>query len=401
MRRIFFCRIFFIFFLLIFSLTSYAFQGKKSRVTLSDSSRISLITCSQGDELYSVFGHSAIRVTDQHHNLDIVFNYGTFNFNEPGFYPNFVRGHLRYILSAYPFKDFVNEYVLEKRWVYEQRLKISLPEKQYLFDSLLINYRPENRFYPYDFFNDNCATRIRDIFDQAIPRKITFDYSSFNKGQSFRQLLEPNLKQSPWAKLGINLLLGLPADRVATPWQYMYLPDHLLAAFEHASFITDSSKQSFAQKPEVLLKGEILPEKFIWGSPFQVFLLVLLFAIYLSYKDFKRGIKSFWFDKTLLISIGLLGVLFTFLWAGTAHKSMVWNFNLLWTIPFHLIVAFFLSIKKLRKWVNTYFRVTLFVLLFTLILWPFLPQTLPWAIYPLVLALALRLFVITRFHKGI
>ncbi len=195
--------------------------------------------------------------------------------------------------------------------------------------------------------------------------------------------------------------MGLPADRVATPWQYMYLPDHLLAAFEHASFVTDSSKQTFAQPPIVLLKGESTSDKFIWGSPFQFFVLILLVAGFFSYRDFKRGVKTLWFDRTLLISVGLLGALFTFLWVGTAHKSMVWNFNLLWAIPSHLIVAFFISMKRSRKWVDAYLRVNLILLLFVLILWPFMPQTLPWAIYPLVLALALRMFVITRFQIGV
>lgn len=399
MRSNLLSRISILFLLLSLPLISNAFQGKRSRVTLSDGSRISLLTCSKGDELYSVFGHSAIRVTDQRHNLDIVFNYGTFNFNEPGFYPNFIRGRLKYILSAYPFKDFKNEYVHEKRWIYEQILNVNLPERQYLFDSLLINLRPENRYYPYDFFNDNCATRIRDIFVQAIPRDITFDYSSFDKGRSFRKLLEPNLRQSPWAKLGIDLLLGLPADKATTPWQYMYLPDHLLAAFEHASFASDSTKLPFAQPPTVILKGESATDKFIWGTPFQLFLMILVVAGYFSFRDFRIGVKTLWFDRTLLVSVGLLGVLFTFLWVGTAHKSMVWNFNLLWAIPFHLIMAFFISMKRSRKWVDTYLRTSLIVLILVLILWPFMPQTLPWAIYPLVLALALRIFVITRFHK--
>jgi len=349
--------------------------------------------------LYSVFGHSAIRVTDPQKNLDIVFNYGTFSFEQPNFYPNFVRGHLKYILSAYPFKDFYQEYVNEKRWVWEQELNISLSERQLLFNSLLINYRPENRAYRYDFFNDNCATRIRDIFVKGIPRRIEFDYSSFEQGQSFRQLLMPNLGNSPWAKLGINLLLGFPADRVASPWDYMYLPEHLKAAFEHASFSSDSAKQPFASQTKVLLNGESSSNTFIWGSPLQLLLVVLMIAIYITYRDIKGGVKNLWLDRTLLILAGLLGVLFTFLWIGTAHKSMVWNLNLLWANPLHLIAAFFVSLKKPRKWVDAYLRVNLIVLLLVLILWPFLPQTLPWAIYPLVLALALRMFVITQFRK--
>lgn len=384
-----------ILFLFLTALT-LSVSAKRLETNLTDSSRISLLTCSSGDELYSIFGHSAIRVTDPATNLDIVFNYGTFDFNDPNFYPNFVRGHLNYILSASYFQDFKENYVEEGRWIWEQKLNINLKEKQHLLDSLLINYQPENRYYPYDFFGDNCATRIRDIFVKAIPRKITFDYSNFDKGRSFRQLLMPNLTHMPWAKLGINLLLGLPADRVASPWEYMYLPEHLHAAFQHASFASDSARQPFAQQPKILLEGKKHSEKMIWWSPFVVSLLILMIAVFISFRNFKKGIKSLLFDRLLMILFGLLGVLFTFLWVGTAHKSMVWNMNLLWANPFHLIAVFFISLNKTRQWIRIYLNVNLIVLVALLITWPFLPQTLPWVIYPVVLAMALRFWVVPR-----
>jgi len=385
--------------IVIFSLKGIASNERKSRIVLTDSARISLITCSPGNELYSTFGHSAIRVSDKSKKLDVVFNYGTFNFQDPNFYPNFVRGKLNYILSVYPYRDFEYDYVVEKRWVYEQILNVDLKVKQYLIDSLLINYRPENRFYPYDFFNDNCATRIRDFFVEATHQKITFDYSTFSKDLTYRQLLMPSLTQKPWSKLGINLLLGLPADRVASPWDYMYLPDHLLAAFEHASFSSDSTTISVVQPTKVLLKGEDSDGGMIWYHPLLIFLMALLIAVFLTYKNYKDGLKNLWFDKSLLIFAGLLGALFTFLWIGTAHKSMVWNLNLLWANPFHLIAVFFLSVRKPRIWVRKYLTFNLIVLIALLILWPFLPQALPWVIYPVVLALAIRLYVITRLTR--
>lgn len=387
-------------FLFLFCVLSFLKgSAKKYEINLSDSSQISLLTCSSGDELYSIFGHSAIRVSDPKRNLDIVFNYGTFDFYDPNFYPNFVRGHLNYILSISPYRDFKQAYVEEGRWIWEQRLNINLDEKQHLFDSLFINYRPENRCYRYDFFGDNCATRIRDVFVKTIHREITFDYSSFKQGESFRQLLMPNLAHKPWAKLGINLLLGLPADRVASPWEYMYLPEHLQASFQYSSLLSDSVKLPFTQQSKVILKGKQSSDQNVWGSPLQIFIVILMVASFLSYRDFKRGVKSLWFDRILLILFGLLGVLFTFLWAGTAHRSMVWNFNLLWANPFHLIVVFFLSMKKIRRWVQTYLSVNLIVLLALLITWPFLPQALPWVIYPVIMAMAMRLCIITHFFQ--
>lgn len=138
--------------ILILLVLSVNIKAKTSEIILSDSAKISLLTCSSGSELYSIFGHSAIRVKDVRNRLDIVFNYGTFDFSEPNFYPNFVRGRLNYILSASHFEDFKYAYIEENRSISEQILNITKDEKQHLLDSILINYMPENRYYRYDFF---------------------------------------------------------------------------------------------------------------------------------------------------------------------------------------------------------------------------------------------------------
>ena len=374
------------------------FGQNKSAYNLSDSAQISLLTCSAGEELYSIFGHSAIRVKDPSINLDLVFNYGTFDFSDPNFYPNFVKGHLNYILSVSRYINFEMAYSYENRSIYEQKLNLNTQEKQFLLDSLIVNYKPENRYYLYDFFYDNCATRIRNIFMEAIPREIAFDYSSFEKNKSFRELLMPNLEYMPWAKLGINLLLGLPADKKASPWEYQFLPEHLDKAFQHAYFKNGPDSIPFAQKPQLILGREEPKHSFCWWAPQYLFILLLLVTIAISYFDFRNGIKNFWFDRILFISAGLLGALFTFLWVGTAHRAMVWNFNLLWANPFHILLILFISSKRLKKWVKLYLKANLFILLVLLITWPFLPQTLPIVVYPCVLALSLRMFMYSRYY---
>lgn len=370
-----------------------------SEFVLSDSAKISLLTCSPGNELYSIFGHSAIRVKDPANKLDIVFNYGTFDFSEPNFYPNFVRGHLNYILSGSYFDDFKYSYTEENRSIQEQVLNITAKEKQYLLDSLFINYQPENRYYRYDFFYDNCATRIRNIFVEAIPRKIEFDNSPIVKGKSFRQLLMPYLVYQPWARLGINLLLGIPADRVATPWDYMYLPDYLQEGFKYAYFKSDAGLKPFAQQPKQILGRKVEKAPLIWWTPTLVFLLILVFAIALSYYNFKKGIRRFWFDRILLIVTGLLGVLFAFLWLGTAHRSMAWNLNLLWANPFNLFVGLILTAKKFKRFVQIYIKANLILLAVLLVVWFLLPQTLPIVVYPVVFTIALRMFILFRYQK--
>lgn len=386
--------------LLILAFLGFSLSGNaKKGIKLTDSSRVSLLTCSAGNELYSTFGHSAIRVYDPQLRFDIVFNYGTFNFQDPNFYPNFIQGKLKYILSCYPYRLFNKEYVSENRSVWEQKLNISLNERQYLLDSLFVNLTEEHRYYQYDFLNDNCATRIRDVFVQAIPRKLEFDYSSFDKGKSYRELLKPNLINKPWAELGIDLLMGIPADREATPWDYMFLPDHLDKAFQNASFATDSAKTPFSGETKLILQGAEDKPRFIWGSPFQLFTILLILIAFASYIEIRRGVRYLWIDRSLLVFAGLLGVLFAYLWIGTAHKSMVWNMNLLWANPFHLLVVFILSAKRLQKWVKVYININFVIALILLVCWSFLPQSLPKAIFPVVVALAIRYYLFGRVSK--
>jgi hypothetical protein len=365
---------------------------------LSGEASISLLTCSPGDELYSVFGHSAIRVKDPLQDLDWVFNYGTFDFSDPDFYVNFVRGRLNYILSVAEYRHFEYEYRMDNRWIWEQELNITQDEKSFLFDSLLINYRPENRYYLYDFFFDNCATRIRDIFTEGLERELLFDYQQLEQGQSFRELLMPYLTEKPWARLGINLALGLPADKLATPWDYMFLPDHMMTVFGSARFNMEVENTLFAPNSEILLQGEDLPAASFRNAPFWVFLLVLLISVIISYGNLTSGRFYWWYDRILFGTTGFLGLLIAFLWFGTDHQVTVWNLNILWANPFHMIIIFFLR-EKYTRLLKYYFAANLLLLIILLFTWPLLPQVLPWVIIPLVLAMIVRSSVILRINK--
>lgn len=374
----------------------HTFLPAQRPVRLTPEAEISLLTCSPGNELYSVFGHSAIRVRDPLLGLDMVFNYGTFDFSDPNFYTNFVRGKLNYILSVTNFQNFVFEYMFEERWVWEQQMNITAGEKQYLFDSLLINARPENKYYLYDFFFDNCATRIRDIFVEAIDREIVFDYQHLDRGQSFRELLMPYLTQKPWARLGINLALGLPADRKATPWDYMFLPDHMMTVFEHAEFSSGNRSTPFTPGSGVILEGVDLPEAFLPSAPLWIFLLILLFSIVVANINLRTKRFAWWYDRILFGLAGLLGLLIAFLWFATDHQVTVWNLNILWAHPFHLIIIFFFSEKRYRGLLKYYFMINLFILVILVFSWPFLPQALPWMILPFVIAMIVRSAVAIR-----
>jgi hypothetical protein len=380
--------------LLLFISLLFGFSATSQSLVLSDSAKVSMLTCSPGDELYSVFGHSAIRVSDPVAKVDIVFNYGTFDFSDPNFYSNFVMGRLNYILSVSYFQNFYLGYAEENRWIYEQELNITGSEKQFLLDSLFANYKPENRYYLYDFFYDNCATRIRNVFVEGIPRTIEFNYSTLESNKSFRELLMPLLKQQPWARFGINLALGLPSDRIAEPWDYMFLPNHMLTAFQNAHFKGDNSVSKFAKEPVVLLEGKPITNEGSLNEPLMVFLVILLVALAISYRNYKNKSVSYWFDRILFGSVGVLGVVLVFLWFFTDHKVFVVNFNVLWANPLYLLFILILSIRQLSSWTRWYSAINLALLVVTLLAWPLIPQALPWEVYPLVIALAVRFWII-------
>lgn len=385
--------------LIVFAVSYFVPQVASAQnppVELSSEASISLLTCSPGDELYSVFGHSAIRVKDPLQGVDWVFNYGTFDFSAPGFYMNFVRGKLNYILSVAEYRHFEYDYRMENRWIWEQKLNITSGEKQYLFDSLIINYQPENRYYLYDFFFDNCATRIRDIFTEGLEREIIFDYQELDQGKTFRELLMPYLTEKPWARLGINLALGLPADKKATPWDYMFLPDHMMTAFQNARFISEDQTTDFTAGERILLKGESPPLNKFKYAPLWVFLLVLMISIIISYKNLQTKQFTWWYDRVLFGVAGLLGLLIVFLWFGTDHQVTVRNLNIIWAHPLHLIIIFFFSEIRYARLLKFYFSINIALLALLIISWPFLPQALPWMVLPYILAMIIRSAVILR-----
>lgn len=146
-----------LFFIFLFSNYQIASSQDSSRL------RISLLTCTPGDELYSTFGHSAVRVFDSTSSKDIVFNYGMFDFEDPDFYVKFVKGKLRYFVAADNFENFKTEYQYYHRGITEQVINLSAEEKTAIQKFLYNNIREENKYYKYDFLFDNCTTRLRDI----------------------------------------------------------------------------------------------------------------------------------------------------------------------------------------------------------------------------------------------
>jgi len=194
---------------LLFLLLSPWIAEVSAQGYLSEQAQISLLTCDPGTEVYSVFGHTALRVTDPGNGFDVVYNFGTFDFSTPNFYLKFIRGRLMYTLSRYNFSDFKIEYRMENRSIFEQKLNLSQEEKDRIFYLLEVHYLPENRYYLYDFFYINCTTKVLDLIDSALNDPEYFSQYNTLQERTFRQNLAIYLEPIPWTMLGIDLLLGI------------------------------------------------------------------------------------------------------------------------------------------------------------------------------------------------
>ncbi len=345
--------------------------------------RISLLTCTPGDELYSIFGHSAYRVIDSSSVTDIVYNYGTFDFNDEGFYIKFARGKLLYYVSAVRFDDFKYEYQYFNRGITEQVLNLTAAEKTTVQRFLNNNLKEENKYYKYDFFFDNCTTRLRDILKKNHDSSFTIN-PVMPAGTTFRQAIYQYLDkgQQHWSKLGIDLLLGKPCDAVMTAEQMQFLPDNLMKSLDSVNHPLVVSSHNLYPITNENAKGSFC-------TPSVVFGLLAIFIIFLGYTKNKFA-QAFLhgFDGLFFFLTGVLGIILIFMWFGTDHSMTKNNFNLIWAWPTHTLIAFFVTSKK--RWVQKYFKFTAVTLLAVLISWVVLPQQMNNALIPIVLLLIYR-----------
>lgn len=358
---------------------------------LSDQAEISVITCGpyQG-ELYSAFGHSAIRVYDPATRTDLALNYGIFDFDQPNFYLNFTRGHLLYKLGVYPYDLFRDHYIAQNRYVHEQVLNLTQPQKQKVFDYLYWNAQPENVNYLYDYFYNNCATKVRDVLVTVFKDSVTFDGSYIKTDYTIRDLTDIYLAQQPWGDLGIDICLGLPMDKTATPYEYMFLPDYIESGFNNATL----GGKPLVKETHIVYAATPEETPFSLFHPWIVFGTFFLFVLALTWFDWKRKKLSHWFDITLFFMVGLIGLLLFILWVATDHNAAANNFNLLWAFPVHAFAGWMIFSKKRQEFVRKYFTVTGIVLITLLIVWVALPQQLNIFLIPVVAALAVRAFAV-------
>jgi len=368
---------------------------------LSSKATVSVVTCGPGSELYSTFGHSAFRIHDASLGIDKIYNYGTFDFNAPNFYLNFAKGQLTYQLSTSSFSRFLRAYQYENRWVKTQELNLTSTEVQATFNFLENNATPKNRDYQYDFFYDNCSTKIEDIIKHILNDKVVFSNSHITSNKTHRDLIADYTVQQKWSKFGIDLALGSVIDDKATKDDYKFLPDYVFKAFNNATIKTENGIQPIVKNERTILtvnKNLLKSKNSIVSTPFFVLLFISLLLIFITFKN-KTSKRTKWLDFSIFFSTGIIGIVVVLLWFATSHTATYKNLNFLWAFAPNLLVSFYMFKLKLPNWVKQYNYLLMFLLVLTVIVWIVKIQVFNLAILPLILALGFRYWYLATLKK--
>lgn len=382
-------------YLLIF-LFFYFIKPVQAQLELSALSEVSIITAGPGKELFEAFGHSAIRIKDPVLQLDLIYNYGMFDFNQPNFLLNFAKGNMIYSLARYDFKYFLSNSINDKRWVKQQALNLTQPERQAFFMYLENNALPQNTSYLYDPFFDNCATKLRDITKIILGDKVVFNDAHLEKKQTLRSLMNKEISWNTWGNFGINLIAGTILDKKATSSEYMYLPDYVFSAFKNASLYKNNKKEKLIHKEVVLLDYKEIKQKIGIFNPFLIFSIFTMIGIFITYKDYKNKRITKLLDFLIFLITGIIGIVIVFLWFFSTHTTAPNNFNILWAFAPNLIIAFMLLKSQKNKWIQKYIKVLILFLLIIPIIWISGIQSFPITIIPLLLLFLIRYIYLSK-----
>lgn len=329
---------------------------------LSPNAKASLLTVEPGAELYSSFGHNALRIYDPFRGIDRIYNYGTFDFRADNFYVKFLRGTLPYYVSVQSMPNTVYGAMAENRTIREQTLNLTPTQCQRLFDLLETNALPENREYRYKFYYDNCASRPRDMLVKACGDSLRF-VSAVDTTRSYRDWMNDYLTRQLWARMGMNLAIGRPADETASAWESMYLPDNVHAEVAQAQLKTaDGRTVPLITSDSVLFQsspqGKELSTTALLTSPNVVFFVLFALVFWVTRRQHQQGQRGFGLDRWLFGFTGVWGWFLFLLWVATDHGVPAWNPALLFMMPLHLPLIFWVTRQKDNGLIRNYFLLT-------------------------------------------
>lgn len=375
------------FFLLLIGL-SFIHAGAEAR-SLSGEAQVSLLTSSPYEgEVFTLYGHAAIRLKDGPRRMDWVFNYGVFSFDKPNFIYRFAKGETDYMLGVMKYGDYMAEYRSRGSTVTEQVLNLSPAEKERIWEALSENYEPENREYRYNFFFDNCATRPARLIEDNIAGRV--DYCWDPAPETFREAINRCTRNHSWLTFGCDLALGSPTDRTMMPREMLFLPEYLKEAVAGAVIVSgDGTTRPLVCETKVSESepGEAPAE---WCTPLLCAVVVWLAVGILTVWESKRRIHLWGLDCLLFLAAGLSGCVLFFLGFVSEHPCTSPNWTMLWLHPLQLLVVPFSLVKKARMAGYCYHFINFAAVMLMLASWHFLPQHFNAAFVPLMLALWIR-----------
>jgi hypothetical protein len=353
----------------------------------TDSIRFSLLTCAPGTEIYSLFGHTAIRYENYTRRIDVAFNYGMFSFNTPNFIFRFVAGETDYQLGITPYSYFEAEYAMRGSSVYQQVLNLTQSEKERLLTILENNYLPENRIYRYNYFYDNCTTRARDKIEECIEGKVVYPDSL--SGKSYRGIVHEFTAGSPWDEFGIDLCLGAEADKEINKRQQMFSPFYMKYYASNA-YVVDAGG---TRRPLILDETKIVdvePEEVQPGfilSPLMCGALFLALCVVMAWGQWKTQRIWWGWDIVLYGLQGLAGCIIAFLFFFSVHPTVGSNWLLILFNPIPLLYLPFMVYKAVKRKKDYYHVGNMVYLTLFITILPFCGQEFNLTVLPLALGL--------------
>ena len=326
----------------------------------TDSIKISLLTCGPGSEVYSLYGHTAIRFQDPQRGQDLAINYGMFSFRQKFFILRFIFGLTDYEMGIIPFQDFLQEYKDEHRWVIEQDLNLTGEEKLNIARAIDENYIPENRVYIYNYFYDNCTTRARDLLIHHVNGRVDF-HQGTDATTSYREMTHQWNREHLWARFGNDILLGVKADSKTSFAQQQFLPDSLRKAFAKATITENGKIKPFVDSTFYLIRPqEITNTEGFPLSPRECSLILLAFTVIITCCEIRKKCRFWIYDLVLFASAGIAGVILTAM-IFSQHPTVSLNLQILALNPFPLLLIY--PIWKRLKDGQGYWFINVWILL--------------------------------------
>lgn len=326
------------FLLFLFLLVCPIFKSFGQSGILSENSRISILTIGTANQSHTLYGHTGIRIFDQNRGIDIVYNFGYFDFETPYFLAKFVKGDLQYFVATNQYADFEYSYRMENRSIYEQTLNLSLSKKQQLFDRLNQNLYSEDRFYTYKFIDKNCTTMVIDKVNEVLGSQIITTKKPVEI--TYRELLNTYLGNTFFQKLGINIIFGAKTDKKA---EVLFLPLELMEVLKTVQF----EGKPLVSETKTIFEADLSKRSVSFWDNYYVFALVVLSVLVFR----KNRVYCFYFAV-----LGLIGTFLSLVGFYSFHEEVNWNYNILLFNPALLVWLYFYQ-KNNTKWL---YRLSIF-----------------------------------------